>query len=425
MNQVLRQDGPLDDAMIPPEAERSAKPLWAMSRREAEAQLRVQAGLPPIRRTWPWVLLAVCLAVAAAGGGYVWTNRAGSGEEAAMAEAAVVEASAVVKQLIPQEYAAIQPVTLERTTKVTGNLHPSQRAVLSAEVGGRVEAVAVRPGDRVREGDVLVRIDISTLSSDLELARMNAGATRVQLELAETQLERAESLSDRGVTTSAALDEARTQVQSLRANLAAQEEQVVAAELRLEKATVRAPFDGVVSTRDIETGQYVGVASTLLTLVDMTRMEMEAAAPAAAVAQIAPGDPVRIVVDGFAERIFSGEVERINPVATQGTRTVPVYIHIDNPDGVLAGGMFASGQIVTDRVEEALAIPAQALREDAAGSYVLTVADGRVERTAVAASGSWGRDLVRIVDGLSGEEVIVTAPLASLEPGDLVELIGS
>jgi RND family efflux transporter MFP subunit len=343
-------------------AETSAgKPEWAMSRRERRAAERLRQGLPARRRVWPWVVLALLVLAGAA----AWAFRdrltalAPAPEEAAVAEPEAPR----LTQLNADEWTRLEPVTLRRTVKVIGTLQPSRRVDLSAEAAGQVETIEVRPGDAVTEGQVLVQIDVERLGLDLNLARSNAEATRAQLALAEQQLERQQALVERGVAAETTLDEVQTNVDALRSNLSAQEDQISAAELSLSRATVRAPFDGVVASRAVEPGAVVGAGTALLSVVDLRRMEMLGAAPVSAGAELAPGQEVDLGVDGIEGREFTGTVARIAPVAEEGTRTITVYVAVDNEDGTLLGGMFATGGIVVDEAADALALPRAALRE--------------------------------------------------------------
>ncbi len=396
-----------------------AKPDWAMSRREAERARRAQAGLPPRRRKWPWIVLAGLLAIGAA---YSY-NRA----TLAPAPDALVATSAApsepVMQINPVEMAVLQPQTLQRTVRVIGTLEPARQTQLSAQVNGRIETVLVQPGNRVREGDVLAQVDVETLTLELRQVRSNTDAARAQLGLAEVQLERAQQLIERGVSTTSSLDEARSTVAQLRASVSALADQVAGAELRLRNATVLAPYDGVVSARSAEPGQYVAIGTPLLSVVDLTTVEMQASAAVGSGALLAPGQKVSVRVDGIHGREFAGTVTRINPVAEPGTRTIPVYIRIDNADGVLLGGMFGVGQIVVEEAPDSLAVPAAALREDADGYHLLQIADGRLVRRPVETGGDWSGGLIRILRGVEAGQTVVTAPLPSLNDGDAVQIV--
>ncbi len=401
----------------------TGKPDWALSRRERRRAERARAGLPPPRRKWPWALLVLLVAV----GVGAWTQRdAIQGMVAAQAveEAPVAEGPAGPRltQIDRSEWAVVEPQLLRRTVRVIGTLQPYRRAELSAETAGQVEAVVAREGDAVGEGDLLVQVDVEGLELDLDVARSNAEATRSELALAEGQLERAQQLAERGVSAAASLDEAESAVTRLQAQLRSQDEQIRVAERALEGAAVRAPFDGVIASRSVEAGNVVAPGTPLLTLVDLSRMEMLARATVSAGAALRPGQAVEIEVDGIAGETFEGVVDRIAPVAEEGTRTLTVFVLIDNPEGVLLGGMFASGQIVTAEAEGAIAVPREAVRGDDAGDHVLVIGDGVLERRDVTVVGDWAGGLVQ-VEGLEPGLRVVTAPLGGLEAGEAVELV--
>jgi RND family efflux transporter MFP subunit len=400
-----------------------AKPEWALTRRERHVRDRAARGLKP-RRRWPWVVLVLLIVLGAVG----WTQRAmimamlNPPEAAPVAE---VEAPPPVTrmQINPAEYAVLAPQDLDRRIKVIGTINPARRADLAAETGGLVEAVNARPGDRVSEGDVLVQVDVERLTLELGQARSNADATRAQLALAEGQLQRVEQLVDRNVATTSTLEEAQSSVEGLRAQLTSLDDNVKLVELSLRKATVMAPFDGIVTARAVEPGTVIGAGTTLVSVVDLATVELEAAAPVAAGVLLAPGQTVDVSVDGIPDRVFEGTVARINPVAAEGTRAIPVYITMDNADGLLFGGMFATADVVVASAPGALAVPSEAIRTDAGGAYVLTIVDDTLVRTPVTIADTWAGGLTRVTDGLSPGDEVVMAALPELDPGDLIERV--
>jgi RND family efflux transporter MFP subunit len=381
------------------------------------------AGRPPAaagpaprrRRAWALALVLFFVALAAAGG-WAWRER-----QAAVAADATAPPPPPM-QLDRSEIVVVEPLTLRRSVRVIGSLEPARRAELSAETAGRVEEVLGRPGDPVAAGAPLLRIDVERLTIELDLARSNADATRAQLRLADEQLARAQELVARGVLPANALDEARSNAEALAATLAAQEDQVAAAELAREGALLEAPFDGVVATRAVEPGEVVAAGTPLLSIVDLSQVELRGAAPLRAGAAIRPGQAVEVEVEGIDGRRFAGEVLRIAPLAEEGTRSLTVFIGIANDDRLLLGGMFATGEIVLAEREGAFALPAEALREDAQGRHVLVVRDGAVERRAVETGAAWAGDLIEVTGGLGRGDLVVALPLAGLDPGEAVEL---
>lgn len=396
---------------------KSAKPEWAQSKREKANAARIAQGLKPRRRLWPWVLLV--LIVLAVGAFFLLRPPPPPAEESAAPADPVM-------QLLTSEVTEIAPQVLRQTVRVTGSIAPGQQTEVAAQVGGRVLAVTVRPGDRVAEGDRLVQVETETLEIQLRQQRANAEATRAQLHSSQLQLARTEELAGDGLAPASTLEQARSATAALEANLAALEAQVRAAELALENATVIAPMSGIVSARSVQPGQTIGAGVSLLTIVDLSEVELRASAPVGASAMVAPGQPVTITVTGIDDRSFDGTVSRVNPVAVAGTRTLPVYIAMDNPDGLLRGGMFATGAITVLEQPDALAIAAAAVREDAEGFFVLKLEGDELLRQPVETGDAWDRGrLVEVVSGLAPGDVVVTAPLSQLQPGDRVELIST
>ncbi|RUT34847.1 efflux RND transporter periplasmic adaptor subunit [Arsenicitalea aurantiaca] len=391
-----------------------SKPEWALTRRDRKRLERAAAGKRP-RRKWPFVLAAL---VALGAGGYFVL--AGSTPPEAPAEAEIAEP---VMQISPSEVTVIAPRRLERTVRVTGSLVPMRQAQVAAQVNGPVDSVNFRPGDTVSAGDVLVQVDIRNFQVQLSQQRSTAQATRTQLELAETQLERTRTLVDRGLSPANTLEQSQSNVDGLRANLAALEAQVETAEISIENATVRAPFDGVVSERLVEPGQTISAGTPLMGLVDLSSMEVRATASLTASAQIAEGQDATLSIEGLPNRSFEAEVRRINPVAVEGTRTIPVYLTLDNPDGVLRGGMFATGNVVVAAKDGAIAVPTAAIREDAEGEYVLKIDADRTHRQVIARGESWGGGLVEITSGVAEGDMLVTAPLAQVEPDMAIRMV--
>ena len=147
--------------------------------------------------------------------------------------------------------------------------------------------------------------------------------------------------------------------------------------------------------------------------------------PADEVARLKPGQPVRLEVDGHGGRRLEGTIARINPVALAGTRSIPVYVIVDNADGALRGGMFASGDAVVAETDGVFALPPVAVRSDAGGDFVLVVDAGRLERRKVQKVANWSRGELVQVEGLREGEVVVTANLPGLTAGRAVAVAGS
>lgn len=391
------------------------KPEWAQSKRERNNARRVADGLKPKRRLGPWIVLGVIVI----GGAAFFLTR----PPAPAPATDTAEATAVVRQVLSSEVTEIAPMTLRQMAKVTGTLVPAQQAVVASQASGRALTIAVRPGDSVEEGQVLVEIDRESLALQRDQQRATAEATRAQLVSSQQQLERTEELARGGLTSPSALEQARSATAALEANLTALESAVQSAELALSNATVRAPISGIVSERSVEPGQTISAGTPLFTLVNLDEMDFQSSASVNSSALVSPGQAVTVTATGLNNETFEGEVTRVNPVALSGTRTVPIYISLDNESGRLRGGMFATGQIVVAEKLDAIAVPLAALREDAEGNFVLKLDNGTLVRQAVEPGEAWDRGATVEVEGLTVGDMVITAPLTELSAGDAYELI--
>lgn len=389
------------------------KPDWAQSKREKQNAERAAQGLKPRRRIVPWIILVVIVLAVVA---FVLFRPSPPAVEETAAE------TTVIRQIRQSETTTIEPVTLRETVKVTGTLVPARQAEVASQASGRVMAVLVRAGDTVSEGDVIAQIDRATLELQLNQQRATAEATRAQLESSQQQLERTEQLGTQGLASPSALEQARSSTAALQANLTALEIAVESAELALSNATVKSPLDGVVASRSVEPGQTISAGTPLFSIVNLDQMVFEAAASVNSSAFVAAGQSATISVTGLGGQEFTGTVTRVNPVAITGTRTVPIYIELEN-SGSLRGGMFATGFVTVAEKPDALSVPAAALREDADGQYVLKLVDGTLTRQGIEVVQEWDRGRLVEVTGLLAGDVVVSAPLPELTAGEPYTLV--
>lgn len=373
-----------------------------------------------LRRRWFWritpILAAVCVLVLLAN---QWPS-------APVAATTAAQAIPRIMQLHPSEIVAVQPQRIEDLVKVTGTIHPAREAAIAAQVDGLAETVAVRPGDHVEAGQLLVEVGTTDLRLQLEQQRSAIRSSRVQLRAAETTLKRTILLFDKGRAAQATLDSAQAEVDQLAAEIATGQSQVELAEANLQRARVTAPFSGIISTRSIEPGQIVSPGTTMLSIVDLSTVRVEVLVPLRDSARIRAGQSVRLTVQGAPTEEFTGKVDRVNPVAEAGTRSIKVYLTLDNADGLLRGGMFVTGSIVVRQDEDVIAVPAAAVQTREDTSYVLAVVDGQVQERPIKIGNEWPATmLVEARTGLADGDVIVGAKLSGLSDGAAVTIAGN
>lgn len=340
------------------------------------------------------------------------------------AQAVAQPAAPVVIELARSEIFAARKTDLLFTVPLAGTLRPTDQTTLKSEVAAKVSEVLVQEGQPVKKGDVLVRLDTEDLTSRLNERVANLESAKAQLALAEKNRSMKLSLQQKGYAAQAAVDEVESAYRSGQANVRAMQAQVDLARKALEDAVVKAPMDGFVAERTINPGDKVPVDGKLLVLIDLSHLEIEAPVPTNEIALVAVGQKAIFRVPGIEGREFAGTVERINPTTKSGSRSIPVYIRVENGDNVLRGGMFASGDIVVREVKDVVAVPPDAVRGDQAQRYVLKIEGDRIARQPVEMSKDATATLVSVTSGLSEGDTVVSAPSIILEPGTSIRVGG-
>lgn len=319
-------------------------------------------------------------------------------------------------ELLPAEIAKIQPTNLVERLKVSGEVRPVNQAILRARSGGMVIQTNVREGQSVRAGDVLVRFESEDLYAAFKQREADRVGVRAEMVLAMQSLNRIEQLTAKSVASQEQLDKAESSVAALKARLDSLAAQVDVARTALREADVIAPFDGVVSTLSVHRGSRVAADTELLTIVDVSLMEARVLVSTRDVSRVAAGQAVELQIDGFKEQLFHGDVARISPVADDGSRFVPAYVHVSNDGGRLRGGMFVTGVILVPRDQDAIVVPVASLRNDGMGDYVLKVVDRVLVRQPVTVLSKTDDDGMVHISGLIRGDTIVTAPLSGFQP---------
>jgi RND family efflux transporter MFP subunit len=203
----------------------------------------------------------------------------------------------------------------------------------------------VREGDTVRAGQPIARFDTADLEARLT-DRMGAlESTRAQLALAEKTRAQNQELLKQKFISQTAYDAAASNLSVSQGTLKSNEAQVQLARIALRDASVTAPLSGTVAKRHVQPGEKVPFDAPLVTIVDLSEMELQAMVPANDIPELSIGMKVTLAIDGFGERRFTGTIKRINPTTEAGTRAILVFVDVPNPDGALRGGMFVTGRV--------------------------------------------------------------------------------
>jgi membrane fusion protein (multidrug efflux system) len=318
----------------------------------------------------------------------------------------------VTLEFTPADIAVVEVKSLTRAISFSGSLAPVVQTAVKSKVPGEVTRMLVREGETVKDGQLLAQIDTTDLQARLDAQAAALEEARAKLKIAEKTRASNQQLLRQNFISQNAYDTTESTHEGAAATVRSQE-----AQLR-DDAAVRAPIDGVVASRSVHAGEKVGVDQALFTLVDLGRMEIEAPAPASEIPSVRVGQAATFRVDGFGERAFEGRVERINPTAQPGSRSITLYISVRNQDGALRGGMFAKGQIVIDRTQPGAVIPATAVREESGQSYVYTIENGKIARRSIKVGAGQQQDgMVEVLSGLEKGMNVVAARVTGLKAG--------
>lgn len=282
----------------------------------------------------------------------------------------------------PAEVVTAEPVELRQQLLLSGSLRAADLAMVKARVGGDVREVLGREGDAVRTGQVLVRMNATEYEARVAQARANLNSARAQLEIAAKTRDNNLALVDRGFISRNAFDNSASQYAGAEANVDAAQAALDLVMKSLNDTVLRAPISGLISARYVQPGEKVASDSKLLEIVNLDTLELEAAVPAADIAQIAIGQSVELRIEGVTER-YAGKVVRINPATQSGTRSVPVYVQVANPRKQLRAGMFAEARLVLTSRAGVLALPQSALRKEGDTAFVYAIVDGSIARRLV------------------------------------------
>jgi RND family efflux transporter MFP subunit len=332
----------------------------------------------------------------------------------------------------------------------SGYVTPRRRATIAAKITGRVTSVHFDEGTRVQEGQLLATLDDSDVQRALSSAKADRDTSeaaiadfQVQLRNAELELVRAQKLQAAGVQTQEALDNAATAADSLKAKIALARQQVVASKARIDEAqqavdntVIRAPFAGIVVSKDAQVGEMVSPVSAgggftrtgIATIVDMKSLEMEIDVNESYIARVHEGQRVDAFLDAYPDKPLHGFVRTVIPTADRQKATVKVRITFDKIEDFILPDMGIKVSFLEDAPKEKLGaakplatLTQDALRDDGSQKIVYLLKDDHAERRAVTVGKTHGTD-VEILAGLNPGDIVIVKPPATLKDGQAVEV---
>jgi len=334
--------------------------------------------------------------------------------------------------------------------QATGYVTARRQATVSAQITGTLTAVLIEEGDHVTRGQVLARLDDSGYKAQLEAAKAQADSAHAQVAQIRTQLTqgshdaaRLESLVARGLVSKQAAEQARTQVDSLRAQLNAQQQQAKAADaqaavaqVNFDYCVVRAPFSGVVTTKDAQVGEILSPLSAgggftrtgVGTIVDMDSLEIDVDVNEAYIGRIKPDMPADAVLDAYPDWKIPAHVVAIVPTADRGKATIKVRVALEKKDARVVPDMGARVSFLEEKtkahasVPQGVLVPATAIVQRGGHSVVFVLDGSRVrQRTVSPAAQAYG-DLRLLPTAVKPGDSVVVSPPAELRDGSDVQI---
>lgn len=356
---------------------------------------------------------------------------------------------------------------LPRFVEATGSLAGDEQTDVAPQVGGRVVSIGVDLGSYVQRGQVIAQLDAGDAQLRLEQSRaalqqaessvrqaearigLSPGqrfeptrvaevqAAKAAYDLAEKNLARFEKLLESGDVSRSAYDQQKAQRDQLReqyqaqltlanqsyaavqtARAAAQSARVSVsqAEKGIRDVTVLAPISGYVADRPADIGEYVSTSSKVATIVRTNPLRVRIDIPEQAISTVRPGQSVSVSVSTYPDRAFAGRVARVSPNVSSTSRTLTVEAEVDNGDGLLKPGQFATIRVLMPQTDPAILVPARAVRIDGTTARVFVIQDG-VARERLIATGQQEGDLIEIKGNVQAGELVATSNVEQLADG--------
>ena len=392
------------------------------------AQREDHAGGTP---KWVWGLAAGLVVVVLAGGAAWWFV---AGNKPVAVQTATARANG-------------QGARSDAVLQATGYVTARRMATVSAQMTGTLTEVLIDEGFKVKKGQVLARLDdtglkagMAAAQAQVRTAEANLGQLQAQLEQAQANERRQIELAASGMTTHQSREQAATSVKSFAAQLEAARRQIEAAQAQLRQtqvnfdyATVRAPFDGVVTARAAQVGEIISPLSAgggftrtgVGTIVDMDSLEVSVDVNEAYIAQVKADMPCEAVLDAYPDWKIPAHVVAVIPSADRGKATVKVRVALEQKDervvpdmGVRVSFLAAKPKVEAKPVPGVL-LPPDAVVERDGAQVVFVVQENRVEQRAVKLGSDVGKFRLA-TEGVKAGETVVVSPPAELKQGSTV-----
>jgi membrane fusion protein (multidrug efflux system) len=311
-------------------------------------------------------------------------------------------------QAVSVKIGIVKPSPMDDRLLLTGVAEPWEDILVSAEATGKIERQAVEEGAAVKAGDVIFHIDTSLIQAQME-------QVQAQERLAVQELQRAQSMSTKGIATGQAMDKAKADRDVSAANLRL-------FQIRLEKSVAAAPLEGVIDKLFKKQNEFVDTGTPLFRLVQVHKLKIKVGIPEREIGCFVQGDKAAVTMDALAGKTFDGTIYKIAPTADPRTLTFPTEIEVANPENAARPGMISRVALVRKRYEEAISIPLFSVLPLDNQRFVFVENEGKARMRQIQTGVIQG-NMVQVLSGLSAGDRLIVTGQRDLQDGDTVKVL--
>lgn len=329
----------------------------------------------------------------------------------------------VVLEFTPAEVAHPTPMSLDASIDFSGALVAPGTAIVRAKAPGTLLTLSVAEGSRVKAGQVIGQIDTAELNSRLTERAAAVESARAQLVQADRQHQANVGLSAQKFISETAQEASKSALDAARAQLQSAQAQLATARLGLRETTLVAPIRGLVSKRQALPGEKLSVEQPVVTIVDLSRLELAGSVGTHEVSRLSAGMPVQVRIEGSSEPV-DGRLARIAPAAEPGTRSIGVTVALDNPRETLRAGQYALARVVLADAAPRLTLPLGAVGSTSGQDHVWVIEKGALMRRSITTGRrDDARGRIEVLNGLAPEAVVLAARFDNLREGDKAAVV--
>lgn len=305
---------------------------------------------------------------------------------------------------------------------LNGSIEGKTAATVSAKLAGRIQAVMVQEGQHVKAGEALAKLESVELQNSVRTAQDAVNKAKINYDLAMLDYNRYLTLAAQGAIPQQTLDTAKAKMQVAQADLSTAISGQSDAQQQYAYGVITAPVDGVVANVTATVGQVVSPGAALMIVEDIDQVYAVVNVEQKDLGMVKQGQPAEITVDTYADKVFMGTVDTINPEAGSANRMFRVKVKLDNSSGELKAGMFSKVQLATGDAVQILTIPQAAIIQKQGIYYVFTVANDKVTRHQVEVGATTG-DRIEIKSGLQSGDKLAVSNVSQLKDGEVVTIV--